>query len=502
LAALSRRWIAAALLVAAPCAWAESLTERIDAHIAQPRFAAASWGIAVVSLDDGHTVYAHDEGRLLLPASTAKLYTAAFALDRLGAEYRTRTDVVTAGSVVRGRLHGSLVLRGRGDPTLSGDEWAERLAAQISERGIRRVDGAVIGDDTVFSGPAIGSGWEASDLQAAYGAGPGGLDIDENTMTVAVSQSGVDVAPGDAAVTIAAAPPQPQDGLELYRAPGSSTLHVLGGITEGTAMKRVRLSLPDPALSAARRLQAALIRQGIRVDSEARSVHWPVAAPTGETIASVPSPPLGEILRAGLKRSQNLYLQSVFLLTGLETAEACTAETSPDTPTDGTRSGRSQLRWRNNLATVPKEALAAEALTHWLSTKAIGPSSTILDEGTGLSRHDLTTPASLARLLSIMDASPQAGAWRDLLPVAGVDGTLVNRMRGTAAQGNVQAKTGSMSFVNTLAGYVTTKSGKRLAFAIMLNNYRALPHSADAVPSVSAEVDAVAVMLAEAEGDL
>lgn len=494
--ALSRRWIATALLVAAPCAWAESLTERIDAHIAQPRFAAASWGIAVVSLDDGHTVYAHDEGRLLLPASTAKLYTAAFALDRLGADYRTHTDVLAAGSVARGRLHGSLILRGRGDPTLSGDEWAQRLAAQIADRGIRRVEGAVIGDDTVFSGPAIGAGWEASDLQTAYGAAPGGLDIDENTMTIAVSQGTVDVAPEDAAVTIATSA-QPRDGLELYRAPGSSTVHVLGGVAEGAATKRVRLSLPDPALSAARRLQAALIGRGIRVDGEARSVHWPVAAPTGETIASLPSPPLGEILRAGLKRSQNLYLQSIFLLTGLEAAEACSAQTSPANSPDGTASGRSQPCWRNNLATVPKEALAAEALTHWLSTKAIGPSSTTLDEGTGLSRHDLTTPASLAQLLTIMDASPQAAAWRDLLPVAGVDGTLVNRMRGTAAQGNVRAKTGSMSFVNTLAGYVTTKSGKRLAFAIMLNNYRAPPHSADAVPSVSAEVDAVAVMLAE-----
>ncbi|MDQ8049843.1 D-alanyl-D-alanine carboxypeptidase/D-alanyl-D-alanine-endopeptidase [Luteibacter sp.] len=497
--ALIRYGIATILLAAAPCIAAESLTERIDAHIAQPRFAAASWGIAVVSLEDGHTVYAHDEGRLLLPASTAKLYTAAFALDRLGPDYRTHTDVLAAGSIARGRLHGSLVLRGRGDPTLSGDEWAEQLAARIGERGIRRVDGAVIGDDTVFSGPAIGSGWEASDLQAAYGAAAGGLDVDENTMTVALSQSGVDVAPADAAITVAA---QPRDGVELYRAPGSSTVHVLGGVAEGGATKRIRLSLPDPALSAARRLQAALIRQGIRVDGEARSVHWPVAAPTGETIASVPSPTLGDILRTGLKRSQNLYLQSVFLLTGLETAEACSAQTSSANSPDGPGSGRSQPCWRNNLATVPKEDLAAEALTHWLSTKAIGPSSTTLDEGTGLSRHDLTTPASLVRLLTFMDRSPQAAAWRDLLPVAGVDGTLVNRMRGTAAEANVQAKTGSMSFVNTLAGYVTTRSGERRAFAIMLNNYRAPPHSAETVPPVSSEVDAVAVMLAEAEGHL
>lgn len=479
---MSRRWLAAALLVAAPAAWADTLAERIDAHIAQPRFAAASWGIAVVSLDDGRTVYAHDAGRLLLPASTAKLYTAAFALDRLGADYRTHTDVLAGGAVTRGRVRGPLVLRGRGDPTLAGDAWAERLASEVRAQGIRRVDGGVVGDDTVFSGPAIGAGWEASDLQTAYGAAPGGLDIDENTMTVAVSPTRVEVEPGEASVAVAA---QAAEGLTFYRAPGTSTLHVLGGVAEGGTAKRMRLSLPDPALSAARRLQAALVRQGVRVDGEARSVHWPVTAPAGETVASFSSPTLGDILRSGLKRSQNLYLQSVFLLTGLETAEAGAGEnTGP-----GTVSG-------------PKEDLAAQALASWLARKGIGPSATTLEEGTGLSRHDLTTPASLVELLSIMDASPQAGAWRDLLPVAGVDGTLANRMRGTAAEANVRAKTGSMSFVNTLAGYVTTKDGKRLAFAIMLNNYRAPPHGAEAMPSVSAEVDAVAVMLAEAEGDL
>ena len=122
----------------------------------------------------------------------------------------------------------------------------------------------------------------------------------------------------------------------------------------------------------------------------------------------------------------------------------------------------------------------------------------MLVEGTGLSRHDLTTAGSLVRLLTLMDASPLSALWRGLLPVAGVDGTLANRMRDTAAMGNLQAKTGSMSFVNALAGYVTTRSGQKLAFAIILNNYR----PGDGALPVSAEVDAIAVMLAQAQGRL
>ncbi|UPG92040.1 D-alanyl-D-alanine carboxypeptidase/D-alanyl-D-alanine-endopeptidase [Luteibacter aegosomaticola] len=433
---------------------ASALGQAIDAHIDAPRFAAASWGISVVSLDDGRVVYGHDDGKLMLPASTAKLYTAAFALDRLGAEYRTHTDVLAAGEIRRGRLRGDLVLRGRGDPTLTGDAWADQLAQQVAAAGVTRIDGAVVGDDTAFAGPPIGSGWEASDLQEYYGATASGLTVDENTLVADVRDNAVTVTPTDAALTLAE---QPSDTPAFYRPPGSSTLHVLGA-----QPRKSRLSLPDPALIAARRLTSALEKRGVTVKKDARSVHWPIPAPTGTPVATLASPALSEILSAGLKRSQNMYLQSVFLLTGAEASD----QTAPLT-----------------------EDRAAAGLKAWLGGHGIGPSATTLEEGTGLSRHDLTTAGSLTHLLATVD-SP---AFRALLPVAGTDGTLARRMKGTAAEGNVQAKTGSMSYVNALAGYVTTKSGQRLAFSVILNNYKPTQGAA----TVSSEVDAIAVMLAE-----
>ncbi|QWT21741.1 D-alanyl-D-alanine carboxypeptidase/D-alanyl-D-alanine-endopeptidase [Bacillus sp. NP157] len=456
MAQLTRRapnW-ALLLFLVSGTTFADTLAQRIDAHITAPRFAAASWGIAVVSLDDGHVAYAHDDGKLMLPASTGKLFTAAFALDQLGPDYRTHTDVLTAGDVRRGRLRGALVLRGRGDPSLSGDAWADTLAAQVAAAGITRVDDGVVGDDTAFAGPPIGSGWEASDLQAYYGATASGLSVDENTLLVTVKDDAATLSPADAATALAE---QPSTDPTFYRAPGTATVHVLGA-----KPRSARLSLPDPALTAARRLQAALERQGISVRADARSVHWPIAAPTGPVVATLPSPTLAEILSPGLKRSQNMYLQSVFLLTGLEEPEASAALT---------------------------EDRAAHALATWLAARGIGPSATTMEEGTGLSRHDLTTAGALAHLLASVD-SP---AFRALLPLAGSDGTLARRVRGTPAEGNVQAKTGSMSYVNSLAGYVTTKAGQKLAFAVILNNYRPLPGA----PSESADVDAVAVMLAE-----
>lgn len=467
------RCVAACLVLLSSIAQAETVGTRLDRHLADARFAAASWGVSVVSLDDGRTVYAHDAGRLMLPASTAKLYTAAFALDRLGPDFRAHTDVLQNGDLRKGRLRGDIVLRGGGDPTLSGDAWANSLAAALREHGLRRIDGAVIGDDTVFAGPPIGAGWEASDLQEPYGAQAGGLDIDENTMTMSLAARRVEVRPGDAAVTVAI-DAMPAKAPEFYRPPGSDTLHVIGMDTDGSVSRTSRISMPDPALVAARRLQSALERQGIRVDGEARSVRWPVRPPEGGSIASWPSPPLLEILREGLKRSQNLYLQSVFLMAGRA------AQTSDAMPVADHAEDR-----------------AATALSEWLAARGIGPTSVAMVEGTGLSRHDLTTASALTRLLAAMDASPGADAWRDLLPVAGVDGTLARRMRGTAAEGNVSAKTGSMSYVNALAGYVTTKAGQRLAFAIILNNYRPPPRSAEPARPASAEVDAIAVMLAE-----
>ncbi|WP_448110049.1 D-alanyl-D-alanine carboxypeptidase/D-alanyl-D-alanine endopeptidase [Luteibacter jiangsuensis] len=464
--------LAACMILLSSAAQAEGVGTRIERHLAEPRFAAASWGISVVSLDDGRTVYAHDAGRLMLPASTAKLYTAAFALDRLGPDFRAHTDVLASGAMKKGRLRGDIVLRGGGDPMLSGDAWANSLAAALRERGIRRIDGAVVGDDTLFAGPPIGAGWEASDLQEPYGAQAGGLDIDDNTMTVALNGPRVDVQPRDAAITVAldVADPPP----EFYRAPGSDTLHVIGLDIANAKPYTARIAMPDPALVAARRLRSALRGQGIRVDGEARSVRWPVRPPGGEPLASWPSATLLEILHAGLKRSQNLYLQTVFLL-----------------------AGRSQ-----GTDATPAADRATAALSDWLAARGIGPTSVAMAEGSGLSRHDLTTASALTRLLATMDAGPDAAAWRGLLPVAGVDGTLARRMRGTAAEGNIVAKTGSMTYVNALAGYVTTKSGQRLAFAILLNNYRPPPHGAELLRTASAEVDAIAVILAEATGRL
>ena len=477
-------------------AWAMDLAAMraaIDAHIAQPRFAAARWGIAVVSLDSGRTLYAHDADKLFQPASTAKLYTAALVLNGLDASYRIPTRVLGSQPDRRGRVDGPLVLYGMGDPSLGADpstaDWADALAAQLAGRGVRRVRGGLVADATYFAGPPVGDGWEATDLLAGFAAPASALSVDENQLRLTVAPAAEAGRPAQltfepplAAMPVAGhlltSPAGSADDINLYRAPGDALLHAFGSVPVQSSPRSFRLAMADPAQAAGAALLQALKRRGIAVDGRLRVVRWPqqdteLRAGAG-VLAEVRSPPLTTILREGLKRSQNLYLQNLLQLAGTRARATATAD-----------------------ATAPAGFLGAadwgtRALRQLLDRIGIPPSTSLIGEGTGLSRRDLTTPAALVRLLAFLANDPDAGALHDMLPVAGVDGTLAGRMRGTPAAGNVHAKTGSMTYVNGLAGYVTSAAGEHLAFAILLNDYappKGMPASAD--------VDAIAVWLAE-----
>jgi D-alanyl-D-alanine carboxypeptidase/D-alanyl-D-alanine-endopeptidase (penicillin-binding protein 4) len=465
----------------------------IDAHIAQPRFAAARWGIAVVSLDSGRTLYAHDADKLFQPASTAKLYTAALVLNGLDAGYRIPTRVLGPRPDRRGRVNGPLVLYGMGDPSLGADpstaDWAAALATQLAARGVHRVRGDLVADATYFAGPPIGDGWEASDLLAGFAAPASALSVDENQLRLTVAPAAKPGRPAQmrfepalAAMPVAddllTSPAGTPADVNLYRVPGSDLLHAFGSIPAQSSPRNYRLSMADPVRIAGITLQQALRQHGIAVDGQLRVLHWPqpdlVARTDAEVLAEVRSPPLATILREGLKRSQNLYLQNLLQLAGTRARAA--AATDPTAPA----------------AFLGAADWGLHALRGLLDRIGIAPSASLIGEGTGLSRRDLTTPAALVRLLAFLANGPNADALREMLPVAGVDGTLAGRMRGTPAAGNVHAKTGSMTYVNCLAGYVTSAAGEHLAFAILLNDY-APPERMPA----STDVDEIAVWLAQ-----
>ncbi|WP_266160066.1 D-alanyl-D-alanine carboxypeptidase/D-alanyl-D-alanine endopeptidase [Dyella silvatica] len=469
------------------------LAAQIDEQINQPRFATASWGIAVVSLDTGRTLYTHQADQLFQLASTAKLFTAALTLSELSADSRVSTRLLAGDGLHNGQLQGPLILYGMGDPTLGADtatlNWADQLATQLAERGVRLVHGDLIADDTFFASPPMGSGWEAIDLQSWFAVPTSALSVQDNQVDVTVSPGRAEgesavlaFDPPDALPTVinqlTTSAPHSRNDINLYRAPGADTLNAFGNIAVRTPAQGFKLAVPDPALLAGMQLLQALARHGIHVDGKVQTRHWPQSSASlregTSTVAEVQSPTVGQILQLGLKHSQNLYMQNLLLLAGTKAQADAMQDPAPPT------------------GFVTTEAWGIRALRQLLDRIGIPASASMIEEGTGLSRRNLATPNAMTRLLGFLASQPYAATLHDMLPIAGIDGTLQWRLRNTPASNNVHAKTGSMSQVHALAGYVTSAAGEHLAFAIMLNNYEP-PAGA---PSASRDLDVIAVLLA------
>ncbi len=477
---------------ASPRHAASSLADGIDAYLAQPRFAHAQWGIDVASLDSGAALYRRNADSLFLPASNAKLYTAALALQTLGAEARFSTTLyATATPHADGTLPGNLILQGGGDPSL-GDpdvspDWADRLAATLAERGVKRVRGDLIADDTWFAGPLFGNGWEALDLQTDYGAQSGALGARDNVVRVKVAREGtrccnVTVDPSQSGIRVvnltgSAAP------LSLYRPPGSDVLYASGSLRTNQPRGSYALSVPDGALFAANLLRDALARRGIELHGKVRAVHWPEAngamASQPTAIAGITSPPLSQLLVHTLKHSDNRYAQMLLQQVGAQTARAGVCNDRAEPPQTSADWGLCAMRVL-------------------LGRIGIDNGEATFADGAGLSRHDLVTPAATVKLLAWIARQPFANVLRNALPVAGIDGTLQYRMRDGAATDNVQAKTGTLAHAYTLSGFVTDAAGERLVFSLMLTrSVRPTDELGRNIrPSPQSDLDAIVTMLA------
>jgi D-alanyl-D-alanine carboxypeptidase/D-alanyl-D-alanine-endopeptidase (penicillin-binding protein 4) len=467
------------------------LTRQIEAHISQPRFNAALWGIKIISLDSGKTIFEHHADRLMSPASNSKLYTGALALDRLGADYRIATPIFgTKLPNSRGTLRGDIVIAGRADPSWNthhaGTNFWDLFApfvAALSYAGVRHVTGNLIGDATFLRSPPQGSGWAASDLEDYYGAEISALTLNDNYTQIAVKPS---AKPGVACTlttvdpctplqldnqTITTATNVPRH-IEAHRFPGEKIVHIFGNLPVGAAPEMIDVPVPRPAEWFAAALKEALRRSGIKVDGAARAIYWPSRSPSAAVkLGEVVSPPLRELVHDFMKPSQNLETDLIFEHTGEMTR-----------PTNAPP-------WRTS------EECALNTLDEFLTTNNLPASDVHFDEGSGLSRNNLTTANATVALLQFMSKHRAGNDFMAALPLAGVDGTLRRRMKDTPAMQNVQAKTGTLRWANALSGFVTTAAGEHLAFSLMLNRYSAPPQSKKAD-----ELDAIALMLARFAG--
>ncbi|MEO7965664.1 MAG: D-alanyl-D-alanine carboxypeptidase/D-alanyl-D-alanine-endopeptidase [Gemmatimonadaceae bacterium] len=457
-----------------------ALRTSIDSMVAEPKFRSMEWGILIVDPERGDTLYAHNAGKLFMPASNQKILTGTTALHLLGGGFRFATTVGSTGAISDGVLGGDLVVTGTGDPSISDNMSIDAMiplraiADSLIARGVKTIRGGLTRGGDYFSDGAYGYGWEWDDFDFPYSAGVEELFFNEGFSRIILRGGDSPGAPVAIRTTPARTFPRVTNlahtveaGTVTRRTPNAPRVRqdsadISGVIVEGNIAAGdsavVSISHRDQNAAYLLALREALADRGIMVEG---AVSARVPQPATYPLFTIMSPTLRQILPAFEKPSQNQIGEILLKTLGRER----------------TGSGRAD----SGAVVVRNQLLAWGAL----------PDGFVVRDGSGLSRHDLVSPETLVKTLAAIRSDTAFRAFYDALPIAGVDGTIANRMKQSAAQGNVHAKTGSLDMVRSLSGYVTTADGRMVIFSVLANNW-IVP-----VKEIEAVQDSIGVRLAQ-----
>ena len=455
-----------------------STSSTLDRLLADPALNGATVSVMVRDARSGGTLYQHNPRTRLIPASNLKLLTTAAAMDVLGPQYRFATQLLSNGPQQGERLTGNLYLRGLGDPTTQFADY-QALAAQLASQGVRQVQGDLVFDDSFFDAERLGVDWAQDDESTYYGAQISALtvspnaDFDAGTLIVTAKAPVIAGQP----VTVSLSPPTdyvqlsnravsgPGNSYGITRQHGTNLLQLTGTLAPGK-QSRQWVSVWEPTQLVAHLFEQALAQQGIEVLG--RRVIGGASPGTARVLAEHQSAPLQALITPLLKLSNNNMSEALLKAMGRKTANAGTA------------------------------AAGVAAVAAFMQRQGLDPATLSQVDGSGLSRRNLVSAQNLADLLLVSARQPWFDAWYNALPIAGnadrmTGGSLRYRLRGTAAENNLHAKTGSMGGVSSLSGYLTDAGGRKLVFSMLTNNYVV------AGAQVKALEDRVAVALARSD---
>jgi serine-type D-Ala-D-Ala carboxypeptidase/endopeptidase (penicillin-binding protein 4) len=491
-------------------AGAAAFRARVDAALAESHASRALWGILVQDRDSGETLYDLNSDHSFTPASNAKIVTSILALSVLDRDYKFRTTLGSNGTLAEdGRLSGDLFLAGRGDPSLSNRVFpysgkadrqgaVESVLAELADaavaKGLREVDGDIVGDDSYFPYDPYPAGWSIGDIFFEFGAPVSAIAFNDNTVSVTVQPAAlagdpptVTFAPAAALGTISlelkTGPAEEKPDFDVTREPGPNFILLRGTVPAGHSATTLDLGMMHPAETAALALKQLLEARGVHVTGSVRVHHSPppdtsdagdlppaadafapALGPDSLLLAEHDSPRLLEIVRMMNKISQNLYAELLLRTVGHEKGSIGTSGAGLQVEAD------------------------------FLKSVGVVDGDIELSDGSGLSRDDLVTPRGIVALLRFASRQPWGEDFLSTLPIAGIDGTLESRMKSTPASGLIEAKTGSLEHVNSMSGYATTLRGEHLVFAMFGNNNPG--HGRDA----TATLDAISVAMVETLG--
>ena len=435
-----------------------AIAARITDILSAPAAKEAFWGIEVRDLKADKLLYSLNADHFFVPASNTKLFTTSLALSRLGPDYQFHTRVILSGR--------DLVLVGAGDPNLSGRTLPyqpnlpepaplaaiNQLADEIVARGIRRIPGNIIGDDTAFVYEPYPPGWGLTDTYSDDGAPVSSICVDDNVAQLQIVPA---LADGALAETSWQLPfdlfrvdnalltdSEAHRAVHYQRLPGGREIRLWGTVPQETEVAPLGIAVDDPAQFAARALKEALTARGVICDGVAIARHQLPGAPPldplpGDLVTERVSLPLVDAVQLVDKISQNLHAEILLRDVALK------------------QTGKGSRE-------VGLDLLAA-----FLQDAGIGPDDYHFSDGSGLSRYNIVTPHAIATLLHYMANTPL----RDMLPIGGVDGSLRLRFRALRLHGEIHAKTGSLTHVSALSGYAVREDGSVLVFSILVNNY-------------------------------
>ncbi|MEO6860052.1 MAG: D-alanyl-D-alanine carboxypeptidase/D-alanyl-D-alanine-endopeptidase [Microcoleus sp.] len=420
------------------------LGAKVDAIADRAEFSRSRWGILIQPLSSTATLYSRDATKYFIPASNVKLLTTAAALHKLGADFRIKTSVYSGAN-------GSLYVAGRGDPTI-GEAQLKDLAQQLKRRGVDRIN-ELIGDDSYFQGSAVNPNWEWEDAQAGYGAPVNSLIFNQNAIELVLSPQAI----GQPLKVTFAEPKlanqwqilnnsvtvskNESEFIEVGREFDRPAIRVSGQLQLGAESESAYVAVVNPANNFLQHFQQVLAADGIPIKQALIASNYRNFT---QELAAVESPPLAELVKETNRESNNLYAEVLLRLLGKVTGKMPVPQEDTD-------------------------EIGLKELKIALTQLGVNPNSYILADGSGLSRHNLISPEALVQTLRLMANSPAGSIYRASLPIAGESGTLKNRLNFTPNRVILQAKTGTLSGVSALSGYIEVPNYEPLVFSIIVN---------------------------------